>query len=223
MIASKDMPGCHSDRNRSTISGNHTLCASPAAMSERLYRLQSQPSANFSTSACQSLTSPRAAHHCRPRATLPPGSNTPEFNPGVPKMSAASAVRIEADRAAVNRAAVNRAAVNRENAQFSTGPRTPEGKQRSSLNATSHGLTAKHPVLRSEDPQAYQEFCRNLIADLKPQGALEQQLAQNMADMQWRLLRCRSLEQSILTSEHQPSRQIESLAKFSLYEQRLTR
>jgi hypothetical protein len=128
-------------------------------------------------------------------------------------MSAASAVRIEAGRAAVNR----------ENAQFSTGPRTPEGKQRSSLNATSHGLTAKRPVLRSEDPQVYQEFCRNLIADLKPQGALEQQLAQNMADTQWRLLRCRSLEQSILMSEHQPSRQIESLAKFSLYEQRLTR
>ena len=128
-------------------------------------------------------------------------------------MSAASAARIEPDRAAVNR----------ENAQFSTGPRTPEGKQRSSLNATRHGLTAKLPVLRTEDPQPYQDFCRNLIADLKPQGALEQQLAQNMADIQWRLLRCRSIEQSVLTSEHQPSRQIESLARFSIYEQRLTR
>ena len=30
--ASKGMPWCHWERNRWTISGNHTLCASPAAM-----------------------------------------------------------------------------------------------------------------------------------------------------------------------------------------------
>ena len=34
--ASKAMPGCHWERNRSIISGNQTLCASPAAMSEPL-------------------------------------------------------------------------------------------------------------------------------------------------------------------------------------------
>jgi hypothetical protein len=34
----------------------------------------------------------------------------------------------------------NRAAINGANAQHSTGPRTPAGKQRSSLNALRHGL-----------------------------------------------------------------------------------
>jgi hypothetical protein len=36
-----------------------------------------------------------------------------------------------------------RAEINRMNAQHSTGPRTEAGKQQSSLNAVSHGLTLK--------------------------------------------------------------------------------
>ncbi len=36
MIASKDMPKCQRERSRSTISGNHTLGQSPAAISEPL-------------------------------------------------------------------------------------------------------------------------------------------------------------------------------------------
>ena len=119
----------------------------------------------------------------------------------------ASAVRIEANRA---------------NAQNSTGPRTPEGKQRSASNSLRHGLTSQDPVLPTEDPKAYEEFCREFVADLAPKGALERQLAKSMAGMQWRLQRCRSIEQSVLASE--PGRaQIDSLNKFSLYEHRLSR
>ncbi|HEV2245119.1 MAG TPA: hypothetical protein VGW37_00570, partial [Terriglobia bacterium] len=45
----------------------------------------------------------------------------------------------------------NRAAANRANSLLSTGPRTAAGKQRSSMNALSHGLTAASPVLPTED------------------------------------------------------------------------
>jgi hypothetical protein len=42
-----------------------------------------------------------------------------------------------------NSSGARRAAVNRANSAHSTGPRTESGKQRSSLNALSHGLTAR--------------------------------------------------------------------------------
>jgi len=42
---------------------------------------------------------------------------------------------------------IDRAEINRANAQHSIGPKTPEGKQRSSLNALRHGLTGQIIVL----------------------------------------------------------------------------
>jgi hypothetical protein len=47
------------------------------------------------------------------------------------------------------RNSANRA--NRRNALLSTGPRTAAGKQRSSQNALTHGLTSHSPVLATED------------------------------------------------------------------------
>jgi hypothetical protein len=50
----------------------------------------------------------------------------------------------------------------------STGPRTPEGKERSSHNALRHGLTGRIVVLPSEDLNVYHAFCKELMADLAP-------------------------------------------------------
>ena len=114
-----------------------------------------------------------------------------------------------------------RTEANRGNAKFS-GPRTPGGKQRSASNALRHGLTAKQALIPDEDPQAHRKFCEEFIAGTKPKGTLEHQLVQNMADMQWRMNRCRAIEQTILAFD--PGRtEIDSLNKFSFYEHRLSR
>jgi hypothetical protein len=84
----------------------------------------------------------------------------------------------------------------------STGPRTPEGKRRSCVNALRHGLTGRVVVLPSEDMDAYHAFCAELIADLAPETPVERQYAQTFCDTQWRLNRARSIEDSMLSLGH---------------------
>ncbi|MGI8744578.1 MAG: hypothetical protein ACR2NN_18790 [Bryobacteraceae bacterium] len=91
---------------------------------------------------------------------------------------------------------------NRENAQHSTGPRTPEGKQRSSLNALRHGLTSQVVVMPYEDMQAYVIFCEKYISGFDVQGEPERQLAQDLANTQWRINRCHSIECGIYALPH---------------------
>ena len=84
----------------------------------------------------------------------------------------------------------------------STGPRTPEGKERSSHNALRHGLTGRIVVLPSEDLSVYQAFCKELMADLAPETPVERQYAQTFCDTQWRLNRARSLEDGMFALGH---------------------
>ena len=57
---------------------------------------------------------------------------------------------------------------NRRNAQRSTGPRTGEGKTRSSRNNLRHGLTGHINILPTEDREAHDAFCNELSDSLKP-------------------------------------------------------
>jgi hypothetical protein len=86
---------------------------------------------------------------------------------------------------------------NRENAQHSTGPRTIEGRKRSSLNAFRHGLTGQIVIRTPEDEQAFKKHCDGIRQALAPVGALEIDLAQAIAEDRWRLNRARALENSI--------------------------
>jgi hypothetical protein len=89
--------------------------------------------------------------------------------------------------------------INRENSQHSTGPKTEEGKRKSSLNALRHGLTGQIVVMPSEDLEAYRRHVAAFKTDLSPKGSLEDHLVQSLADTAWRLNRVAALETNLLT------------------------
>jgi hypothetical protein len=93
----------------------------------------------------------------------------------------------------------NRVEINRANAQHSTGPKTPEGKQKSSLNALRHGLTGQIVVMPTEDLAAYQQHLKSFTGELNPKGVIEANLVQALADTSWRLNRVAALETNLLT------------------------
>ena len=91
---------------------------------------------------------------------------------------------------------------NRANAQHSTGPKTQEGKKRSRLNALRHGLNSQAVLLPHEDAIAFQHHNEKWFTDLKPKGALEQQLVQSMVDLSWRINRIRNMETNMLADAY---------------------
>jgi len=75
---------------------------------------------------------------------------------------------------------------NRANAQHSTGARTPEGKSTVSHNALKHGLSAKYvPLSESERPQ-FEALEANLRDEIKPSGALQESVFQDLAAAAWK-------------------------------------
>jgi hypothetical protein len=89
-------------------------------------------------------------------------------------------------------------AANRQNAQHSSGPRTPEGKAASGRNAVKHGLTARNVLLAGEDPAEYRHLHEAAIASLKPEGELERELVARIVSVLWRLRRAPVFEAALL-------------------------
>ena len=86
---------------------------------------------------------------------------------------------------------------NRANAQLSSGPTSPEGKAKSSLNAVKTGLTGRTVLLPGDDAAVYQSHIQRFFTTHQPFGDAESALVQSIADTEWRLLRIPSLEMGI--------------------------
>ena len=99
-------------------------------------------------------------------------------------------------------------AANRRNALNSTGPTTPEGKERSRRNALRHGLTAETVIAVLEDCEDYQAFEAAVIADYEAETAVERELVLRLASVLWRLRRATGIETALfeLTADgaHEP-------------------
>ena len=89
---------------------------------------------------------------------------------------------------------------NRLNAQASTGPRTAEDKAASSGNALTHGLTARTVLLPGEDPEEYRRLRGSMIAELRPEGALEFELVEQIVSVLWRMRRVPVAEAAVMAS-----------------------
>jgi hypothetical protein len=83
---------------------------------------------------------------------------------------------------------------NRQNAQASTGPKTEEGKIRSSRNSLKTGLYSVTALLPSEDQEEYLAHAASYLVDLKAQGPVQCDLVKIVSDAAWRLRRIRGLE-----------------------------
>jgi hypothetical protein len=91
-----------------------------------------------------------------------------------------------------------KASANRANAQHSTGPRTPEGKQRSSLNALRHGILAKaafNATIEGEERRAdFDELVAGLAQEYQPRTMTEKMTVQQLAGCYWKLAKVWTFE-----------------------------
>ena len=94
-----------------------------------------------------------------------------------------------------------RIAANRENAQKSTGPTTPEGKAKASLNSIKHGLTGKFLLFsNAEEANLYKAHVTSYETQYQPVGPEETSLARSIADIRWRLNQIPGLELALLAT-----------------------
>jgi len=91
---------------------------------------------------------------------------------------------------------------NRRNAERSTGPTSAAGKARSSQNNLRHGLTGQINILPTEDREAHDHFCNEIVESFKPETPMEQQLAHSVAEDNWRLNRARAIENNMFALGH---------------------
>jgi len=82
---------------------------------------------------------------------------------------------------------------NRQNSQKSTGPKSPEGRASSKMNALKHGIRSRHVLVHGrnlcEDEEEFTAFQDRFHDELDPVGPMEEMLVDTIVATQWRLYR----------------------------------
>jgi hypothetical protein len=90
---------------------------------------------------------------------------------------------------------------NRQNAQKSTGPRTPEGKATVALNGMKHGLLSREALVQGEREADLVDFGKRMRAPLAPVGELELLLVDRIVSCAWRLRRLLRVESRLFRED----------------------
>jgi hypothetical protein len=86
-------------------------------------------------------------------------------------------------------ATIKQIRANRRNAQKSTGPKTPEGKDKVRFNALVHGLRAESAIIPGEDQSKFDQHLERISNAWQPQDDMEKSLVEQIAVNQWKLAR----------------------------------
>jgi hypothetical protein len=97
-----------------------------------------------------------------------------------------------------------KAEANRRNALHSTGPKTGDGVLACKNNALRHGLRAVQTLVPGEDPDEWAVHREAVVADLRPEGAVELALAEDVAVKLWRLGRVVRFEADLIANAQDP-------------------
>ena len=89
----------------------------------------------------------------------------------------------------------------RINGAKSKGPKTPEGKERSSKNAVKHGLNSRSLLLSNESMPDFQQMCEDYRVTFCPVDRVENDLVMVMVSARHRLNRAWAIETGIIDLE----------------------
>lgn len=95
---------------------------------------------------------------------------------------------------------------NQQNAQQSSGPKSPEGKRTVSGNRLTHGILSNKLLLAGDDPHDYESLLDDLQAQLRPVGVLELSLVEKIAVILWRQRRLVAAETATIELGINPNR-----------------
>ena len=93
---------------------------------------------------------------------------------------------------------------NRRNALQSTGPKSEQGIEAARFNALRHGLRSLQTVVPGEAPEEWEAHRAAVVIDLKPEGAVELALAEQIAAKLWRLSRVVRFEANVIGNSLDP-------------------
>jgi hypothetical protein len=112
---------------------------------------------------------------------------------------------------------------NRQNAQQSTGPKTPEGKQAVRFNALTWSLRARSLMINSDDPEEYQQLWNDFEAEWQPETHTERYYLEQMSTSHWLLTRNADSESRIHDANLEFEKKLALLDRVSVQRTRLER
>src|SRR5271167_5055946 len=84
------------------------------------------------------------------------------------------------------------------NGARSRGPKTEEGKQRSSMNALRHGLLSKCVVLPMASQEIFDVLLNQHLSKFEPADGVEHSAVEEMVAAEWRKSRLQAIETRLL-------------------------